>query len=170
MAAAGLVSLDEYLHTVYEPECEYVDGALIERNAGAWNHGEMIGVLVAYLAKNKRKWNVHVLPILRIRVTPTCVRVPDVSVFPRGGQIEQIPSHPPLVWIEILDSEDDWAALQTKFHDVFAMGVAHVWVFDPEERQVFDCTREGRRLVSEETLVAPPVSINLRELFAELDS
>ncbi|MGA8594755.1 MAG: hypothetical protein WB676_08425 [Bryobacteraceae bacterium] len=27
------VSIDEYLHTVYEPDVDYVDGDLIERNA-----------------------------------------------------------------------------------------------------------------------------------------
>ena len=49
------------------------------------------------------------------------------------------------------------------------MGVQHVWVFDPQDRQVFDCTAHGRRLVTEDTLEAPPVSINLPELFAELE-
>jgi hypothetical protein len=49
------------------------------------------------------------------------------------------------------------------------MGVPRVWVFDPEEPQVFDCTPAGRRLVTEETLEALPVSIHLPELFADVD-
>jgi hypothetical protein len=49
------------------------------------------------------------------------------------------------------------------------MGVPHLWVFDPEERQVFDCTSAGRRLVTQGTLEALPVAIHLAELFADLD-
>ncbi len=36
MASALLVSESEYLHTVYEPDCEFVDGEVIERNAGEY--------------------------------------------------------------------------------------------------------------------------------------
>jgi hypothetical protein len=42
-------------------------------------------------------------------------------------------------------------------------------VFDPQEREVFDCTKAGRRLVTDDILEAPPVSICLSELFAELE-
>jgi hypothetical protein len=39
MTATGtMVSLDEYLSTVYDPDCEYVDGELIERNMGEIDH------------------------------------------------------------------------------------------------------------------------------------
>jgi len=32
--AATQVSLEEYLHTSYEPDMEYVDGVLVGRNVG----------------------------------------------------------------------------------------------------------------------------------------
>jgi hypothetical protein len=32
MEAGTLVSVEEYLSTVYEPDCEYLDGELLERN------------------------------------------------------------------------------------------------------------------------------------------
>ncbi len=46
----------------------------------------------------------------------------------------------------------------------------HVWVFDPQDRQVFDCTANSRRLITEDTLEAPPVSINLPELLRNWNS
>jgi hypothetical protein len=49
------------------------------------------------------------------------------------------------------------------------MGVGRVWVFDPQERQVFECTQNGRREVLDDLLEAPPVSIRISELMAELD-
>ena len=38
MSAGTLVSLEEYLNTSYDPDVEYVDGVLVERNAGDWLH------------------------------------------------------------------------------------------------------------------------------------
>ncbi len=34
MATGALVSVDEYLRTSYRPDCDYVDGILVERNVG----------------------------------------------------------------------------------------------------------------------------------------
>ncbi len=34
-----LVSVDEYLHSVYEPDVDYVDGVLEDRNVGEKKHG-----------------------------------------------------------------------------------------------------------------------------------
>jgi Uma2 family endonuclease len=49
------------------------------------------------------------------------------------------------------------------------MGVERVWVFDPKTDEVFEYTRSGRRKVLEDLLEAPPVSIRISELMAELD-
>ena len=34
-----LVTVGEYLRTVYEPDCDYVDGRVEERNVGEFDHG-----------------------------------------------------------------------------------------------------------------------------------
>ena len=49
MATATLISLEEYLRTAYDPDCDYVDGVLEERNVGEWNHGDLQGEIVHYL-------------------------------------------------------------------------------------------------------------------------
>jgi len=34
MAVAAKISLEEYLNTCYRPDCDYVDGEVLERNFG----------------------------------------------------------------------------------------------------------------------------------------
>jgi hypothetical protein len=45
MATATHVSLTEYLNTEYEPDCEYLDGVVEERNVGKRK-----------TARHKRSW------------------------------------------------------------------------------------------------------------------
>jgi Uma2 family endonuclease len=166
---AALVSVEEYLSSSYEPDCDYVDGVLEERNLGEWDHNRLQTVLAKYLAIRERQWKVWVVLEQRIRIGARRFRIPDVCVFLRDQEIEQVPTKPPLVCIEILSPEDRWSRVERRIEDFLAMGVERVWVFDPQERQVFECTKSGRRQVLEDLLEAPPVSIKISELMAELD-
>ena len=38
MSVETLISVEEYLNTSYDPDMEYVDGVLVERNVGDWLH------------------------------------------------------------------------------------------------------------------------------------
>jgi hypothetical protein len=38
MATGSLVSVHEYLSTSYRPDCDYVDGVVLERNLGETDH------------------------------------------------------------------------------------------------------------------------------------
>lgn len=38
MSTSALIPVEEYLKTIYEPDAEYVDGGLVERNAGEFDH------------------------------------------------------------------------------------------------------------------------------------
>jgi Uma2 family endonuclease len=167
--SAALVSVEEYLSSSYEPDCDYVDGVLEERNLGERGHSRMQMALVKYLANRERQWKVWVLPEQRIRIGPRRFRVPDVCVILRDQEIEEVPTKPPLVCIEILSPEDRWLRVERRIEDFLKMGVERVWVFDPQERQVFECTRSGRREVLEDLLEALPVSIRISELMAELE-
>jgi len=35
------ISVEEYLRTSYDPDVEYVDGALVARNVGDWVHSPL---------------------------------------------------------------------------------------------------------------------------------
>jgi Uma2 family endonuclease len=169
MPGTTLVPIEEYLSSSYEPDCDYVDGVLEERNLGEYDHGNLQTTISAYLKYRARSWNVRVIVELRIRVSATRVRVPDICVILRDREIEQVPSKPPLVCIEVLSPEDRWPRVEKRIQDFLAMGVARIWVFDPKKGEVFEYTKSGRRKVVEDLLEAPPVSIRISELMAELD-
>jgi Uma2 family endonuclease len=169
MPGTTLVSIEEYLSSSYEPDCDYVDGVLEERNLGEYDHSNLQAALVTYLRIRARLWKVHVVVEQRIRVSATRVRVPDVCVILRDRQIEQVPTKPPLVCIEVLSPKDRWPRVEKRIEDFLAMGVERVWVFDPKKGEVFEYARGGRRKVVEDLLEAPPVSIRISELMAELD-
>ena len=48
MKAATLVPVEEYLRTTYEPDCDYVDGEVLERNLGERDHSKLQSELVFY--------------------------------------------------------------------------------------------------------------------------
>jgi hypothetical protein len=43
MAVHAPVSAEEYLETVYHPDCDYIDGEVSERNVGELSHGRLQG-------------------------------------------------------------------------------------------------------------------------------
>ena len=169
MPGATLVSIEEYLSSSYEPDCDYVDGVLEQRNLGEYDHSNLQTTISAYLKYRARSWNVRVIVELRIRVSATRVRVPDICVILRDREIEQVPTKPPLVCIEVLSPEDRWPRVEKRIQDFLTMGVERVWVFDPKKGEVFEYAKSGRRKVVEDLLEAPPVSIRISELMADLD-
>src|SRR5271157_4033850 len=100
------LTLEEYLHSNWRPDCDFVDGRSEERNVGTWNHSRTLTFLICTIGRDEEPWTVMALPSLRMRVSPTRVRVSDVCVIQRGCPEEQVLTHPPLAVIEILDEED----------------------------------------------------------------
>jgi hypothetical protein len=73
MAAATGVSLAEYLHTDYEPVCDYVDGVLQDRNVGQQDHGETQASVAAFFIRLKKRLKIRVATELRMQVSATRV-------------------------------------------------------------------------------------------------
>ncbi len=176
MAAAiqtvpALVSLEEYLHTAYHPECDFVDGVLEERNVGEYEHSGLQAVLASWFVVRGRAWGIRVLTEQRTRVGETRVRIPDVCVIRRGGEIEKVTRTPPILCIEILSPEDRTARTVRVLDDFRAMGVEHLWVFDPVDRVAMIYSEAGLKLVEGRRMTIPGTEIylDLDEVFAELD-
>jgi Uma2 family endonuclease len=169
---AGLpASIEEYLSTSYEHDCDFVDGAIAERTGGFFDHSRLQGALAAHLRARRQAWRANALLELRIRVSPTRVRVADICLISKEAPVEQIPSRPPMLCIEIWAPDDRMIRMEQRIGDYLAMGVPCVWIFDPEDRSVLECTPSGRRVVTETELklANTHVLINLPELFADLD-
>lgn len=160
------MSVDEYLHTVYEPDVDYVDGVLEDRNVGEKKHGLAIYRLLLRFGQNAEKWNILPIPDVRVQVTPTRFRVPDISVFRLPEPDEQVFTHPPFLCIEILSPEDRWSRMQTRIDDYLGFGVEYVWVIDPQTRRAWVCQRRTGNEVTESMLWTenPRIEIQLADI------
>lgn len=93
MAARTLIPVEEYLTTVYSPNCDYVDGEVLERNLGERDHGRLQLKLDAYFLARQAQWNTYATVEQRLQVRPRRFRVPDVCVV-LGQTDEQILTTP----------------------------------------------------------------------------
>src|SRR5438046_7420725 len=118
MASGTMVTLTEYLNTSYEPECEYLDGELVELNVGKKRHARLQTALGAYFYNRRQAWGIDVLTEQRVRVRERRYRVPDLCVTLGRDESEEILTSPPLIWIEILSPEDRPILVKTKVRDV----------------------------------------------------
>jgi Uma2 family endonuclease len=128
-----IVPLEVYLRSSYEPDAEYVDGEVEERPMGEFDHSSWQLALQRWFLLHDKDWNVRVRPELRVQVSASRFRVPDVTVLDRSRPIEQVITHPPLAVFEILSPEDTMRRLKRKLEDYRLMGIPEIWVIDPED-------------------------------------
>lgn len=164
------ISLEDYMHTAYDPDCEYVDGYLEERIVGDPKHG-LIQMQLGHWFLLHPEWNLRAISELRTRTKTTRIRLPDVAVVPNDATLLQYPrTNPPFIAIEILSPDDRLSRTIPRLKEFLAMGVPHVWLIDPAERTAFNFTERGLDLVEGGRLAIPdsPVFLDLAELFGAL--
>ena len=133
MATTAHVPVEVYLRSSYEPDAEYVDGIIEERPMAEFDHASWQLAIQAWFWQHEKEWGIRVLPSLRVRVATTRYRVPDVTVLDRSRPIEQIVTHSPIAVFEVLSPEDTLQRLKRKLEDYRAMGIAEIWVIDPQD-------------------------------------
>jgi Uma2 family endonuclease len=163
MATGTLASVNEYLSTSYRPDREYLDGVILERNMGEFDHSNLQIAIASYLYTRRKELGITVVPEQRVQVSPTRFRVPDVCVT--LAEPEQIFTKPPFICIEILSPEDRLSAMQERVSDYLKMGVPYVWILDPKTRLAYRCTAEGMHHVSELRTENPTIVLPLADLF-----
>ena len=141
MPTEALLSVEEYLATSYRPDCDYVDGRLEERNLGEWDHADLQTAVATFLRTRAKKWGIRAVVEQRVQVSPTRFRIPDVTVIV-GDPDGKILRKPPFLCIEILSPEDRLSRVEQRIDDFLKMGVAYVWLLDPETRRVYVATKE----------------------------
>jgi len=168
MPAGTLVSVEEYLSTSYDPDCDYVDGEVLERNLGELDHSKLQKKLIVYFGTREERWGIHVFPEQRVQVSRTRFRVPDICVVAGAEPNEQILTKPPVLCIEILSPEDSMSRMQERIDDYLTFGVPHVWVIDPRTKRAYDCTATGMRQVKDGLLRTerPEITVPLTEIFS----
>lgn len=70
----------------------------------------------------------------------------------------------------MLSPKDTWKRLKVKVDDYRKFGVANIWIFDPEEREVFRYDAKGFTKITDEELTIPRtvVRIPASDIFAGL--
>jgi len=169
-AIHNLISEDEYLHTSYRPDCDFVDGLLVERNLGQFPHARLQILLAVLLANNEKQWNILALVEQRLRVRKGKYRIPDVMAlapdYDRSGPVVEVA---PLLCIEILSQEDTMPRILQRCWDYYDLGVPETWIFDPVEREVFIASDRRVALFTDDVLRCGNIEISRSGLFAHLD-
>ena len=165
MSAGTLISLDEYLRTSYSPDREYRDGVLVERNVGKKAHARMQALLAAYAQKREKVWGIQVYTELRIRIRHDWYPIPDVCLYAHEFE-DEIPSEPPLLWIEILSETDSMSEVWSKAKELIAGGVPYIWIIEPKTLESELWTAQGKVDLPDKTLRIPnsPIVIPLPEV------
>jgi Uma2 family endonuclease len=132
MATTSQVPLELYLRSSYEPAAEFVDGHIEERPAAEFDHASWQQAIQLWFVQHAREWNIRVRPSLRVQVTPTNFRVPDVTVFDRDHPIEQILTRPPIAVFEVLSPEDTMPRMLRKLKDYEQMGIPTIIVINTD--------------------------------------
>jgi len=165
MAAGTQISVEEYLHTVYRPDCDYVDGVVEERNLGERDHSWIQGRLVAFFLARFKESGIAALPEWRFQTRPTRFRIPDVIVT-RGKPDEQILTKPPLLCIEVLSSEDRISRTNLRIQEYLDFGVPVVWLIDPAERRVWVYRKNGMEEAKDSvSLDGTDITVPFSEIF-----
>jgi len=171
MATSTSIPISEYLNTSYRPDCDYIDGEVKERTLGTWSHGFLQAFLAAFINRNWRAWQVVAGTEVRVRVSPTRVRIPDVCVLRRSDPADPVVQVTPLICIEVLSPDDTLRSQRDRVDDYLAMGVKHIWLIDPVTREAWTASPTGYDALTsgEFTVPGTPIRISLPEVFAELD-
>jgi Uma2 family endonuclease len=166
MPVTEQVTVEEYLSTVYSPDCDFVDGVLEDRHVGERDHGLIQAALIVWFAARRKDLGIAVIPEQRVQVSPSRYRLPDVCVT-IGLPDEQIYTTPPFLCIEILSPEDQMGRVLAKVSDYLNFGVPYVWVIDPRKRSGTVYTESEVRPANDGILRTqnPDIALPLADLF-----
>ena len=166
MDPANRVPLEEYLHTVYRPDVEYIDDDIQERNVGEIEHSRLLVETLHWFFQREDEWHIQVLPNVRVKIAATRYRVPDVSVCSATSTDRRIVTTPPLLVVEILSPEDRIDRYHQRISDYRQMGIQGIWVLDPESGRGWDCS-SGNWIQGELfRLPNSPIYLELKDLLA----
>src|SRR5579864_705388 len=168
--ARVLMDVDQYLHSSFDgPDCEYLDGEVVERNRGEKPHSKLQMELAFLLRGMAPKLGIQVLPEIRIQVSSRRYRVADIAVWRAGKIGDRIPTVPPFLVVEILSPEDRITRMQPKIQDYLSIGVECIWLVDPDEQKAISYSQQNPTGSLTDVLrtTNPDIEISLSAVFEE---
>ena len=142
-ATVSPISVQEYLKTTTDPDCEYVAGVIEERAVGEYDHATWQMIIAGYFLAREKELGILSRAELRVQTGPENFRVPDVTLLSRSAPREQIITHAPLTVFEILSPADTMTRTLEKLADYERMGIGAIWVIEPKNQRYFNY-RDGQ--------------------------
>jgi Uma2 family endonuclease len=164
MAGAAKVSVEEYLNTTYRPDCDYVDGEVLERNLGEQSHGRLQFDIAVWLGSREQKLHFRALTETRLQVRSDRFRIPDLMLIPPEAAGEEIVKTPPLLCIEIMSRRDTLARIRDRIEEYFAVGVPVCWIIDPRTKHAVCATAGSWTEVTDGVLRAGDIEMPLSDV------
>ena len=167
MQSHTLTSVADYLNNSFDDgDREYIDGELLENNAGEIDHSEVQGRIYAWFFSRVRELGLHPLIEVRTRVSPTRYRLPDVTIIAGSVPSGRVITTPPFLVVEVLSPEDRASRMEEKIDDYIRFGVRFIWVIDPKTGKGHT-SAQSRRVVEDGIFRTedPDIELNFHELF-----
>jgi Uma2 family endonuclease len=165
MRTATAISVEEYLASDYQPDREYLEGELKERNLGEYDHSRPQSLLLSYFIGLEKKLGLVALVEQRVQVKAKRFWIPDLCLLRAEAPREQIIVTPPVLAVEVLSREDRVRDVQDRVDDFLEMGIAMVWVIDPKKRRAWIHTAEGVAEAKGGVLRGPGFEVPMAALF-----
>ena len=165
---ATLVSVAAYLASNRKPNCDYLDGVLIERPMHTWKHSR-IQFRIIQLIEAQFPGFVGG-PELTVQIRPGKFLVPDVVILAVGSVQSPYPTEPVHLCVEVMSPDDRLSAVLSKCEDYHAWGMKTAWVIDPERRRawVYNAGQLPDEVAPDGCLTADPIEIPLADLLSIL--
>jgi Uma2 family endonuclease len=168
MATRAQITADQYLDMTFEYEAEYVRGEVVHRAMPDRLHATIQFRILMAIGRLIQSFALFPYPELRMRLEAGVFRIPDVSLFEGQAPLEDVPSKPPLLVIEILSKDDRHHDLMEKLEEYRVWGVPNIWVVDPHSRRLALYVEAGLRYVSSLDLPGYPFELKPAVLFSDL--
>lgn len=168
MATKAEITAEQYLHTTFEYDAEFVRGEIVERAMPDRLHSTIQFRILMAIGRLIQSFALFPYPELRLRLEARLFRVPDVCVFAGQAPKEDVPSEPPLLVVEILSKDDRHHDLMEKLEEYRVWGVQNIWVVDPHGKRFALYTATGLQYVSSLVLAAYPLELTPAALFSDL--
>jgi Uma2 family endonuclease len=168
LSTKALMSVEEYLRTSFDgPDCEYLDGEIMERNMGELPHGDLQANLTRLLWPLRSRLGIRIVTEIRIQIHSGRYRVADIAVWRDDNVGSGIPTVPPFLAVEILSPEDRMVRMLPKIQEYLSVGVEWIWVVDPREKSALCFSKKNPAGEVCETLHTedPAIEIPLQRAF-----
>ena len=161
MAAATIISVEEYLRDTSKPNAEYSEGEIRRKPMPTYLHNLLEFLLVMLL----RKQGVNAMHEIRVHPRPNRFLIPDVIAA--DVSLDPYPTEPVTLCVEILSPEDRVGSMLAKCEEYHAWGVPYCWVIDPVQQSAwqYDAQGEPVKIAAGGILRAGKLTVDLRDLF-----